>query len=58
MLYKKFEQLKNIKYLIKRFSGSALIPAILVSQLFRIIYNNKGNKEVLVYPNGEISMSI
>ena len=52
MLYKKFEQLKNIKYLIKRFSGSTLIPAILVSQLFRVIYNTKGNKEVLVYPNG------
>lgn len=42
----KFEQPKDFAYPIKRFSG--LIPAILVSQLFRIIHSNKGNKEVLV----------
>ena len=52
LYYKNFEQLKNIEYLIRRFSGSTLIPTILLSQLFKIIYNNQGNKEVLVYPNG------
>lgn len=47
MLYcTKFEQPKDFEYLIKRISG--LIPSILVPQLFKIIYNNKGNKEVLV----------
>ena len=52
LYYKKVEQLKHFEYLIRRFSGSPLILTILLSQLFRIIYNNKGNKEVLVYPNG------
>ena len=49
--YKQIEQLKNIQYLIKRFSRSTIYPPILVSQLLRIVYNIKGNKEVLVYPN-------
>ena len=52
LYYKKVEQLKHFEYLIRRFSGLSLIPTILLSQLFRIIYNNKGNKEVLVHPNG------
>ena len=49
--YMQFELLKNIEHLIRRFSGSTLISTELVSQLFRIIYNNKGNKVVRVYRN-------
>ena len=45
LYYKKFEQLRNIEYLVRRFSGLTSIPTIPVSQLFRIINNNKGNKK-------------
>ena len=52
LYYMQFELLKNIEHLIRKFSGSTLISTELVSQLFRIIYNNKGNKVVQVYSNG------
>ena len=35
LYYQKFEQLINIEYAIKRFSGLTLIPRILVSQLMK-----------------------
>ena len=43
--YKKFEQLNNIEYLIRRSSVLTLIPTILVSQLLELFITTKEIKK-------------